>query len=193
MQMLMKRLLVFTTLLTALSLTACVPSLHPLYTEADLSFDPALLGVWQEDDGAESWTFKRQSDNEYTLRHVDSQGRVGEFSVRLVNLAGNRFLDLLPLPAQRSENEFYQGHFQPLHTFVWLQQTAPELRLAYLELDWLDKQLKADPAALSHVRLEGELILTAATRELQTYLLKQLSQPNSFAAPAVFKRVETQP
>ncbi len=36
-----------------------VPSVYPLYTAKDLIFDPALIGVWQEDGEDVSWTFTK--------------------------------------------------------------------------------------------------------------------------------------
>lgn len=177
----------------AFGLTACVPSLHPLYTAEDLTFDPALIGVWSEGECQERWTFKRAAENEYKLLHTDAEGHVGEFSARLVNVAGYRFLDLLPAEPARAGNEFYQGHFQPIHTFVLVQQTSPELRLAYLDLEWLDKQLKANPAALRHERIQGEIILTATPKELQRYLLTQLPNADAFAGKLLLQRIEAQP
>ena len=46
----MKYIPASTGLLLAVVLSACVPSLHPFYTETDLVFDPALLGEWVEED-----------------------------------------------------------------------------------------------------------------------------------------------
>ena len=47
-----------------LLMTACVPSLYPLYTERDQVFDPALVGVWVAvDDGHETiWTVTKSGD-----------------------------------------------------------------------------------------------------------------------------------
>jgi len=44
---------------TCLSLSGCLPSLYPLYTEDDLIFSPELLGIWQEPDDDMLWYLKR--------------------------------------------------------------------------------------------------------------------------------------
>lgn len=172
----------------ALSFTACVPSLHPLYTNEDVLFDPALLGVWGEADCRERWTFTQAGEAKYKLIHTDKEGVEGEFSVRLVNVAGYRFLDLLPVEGEARGNDFYQGHFQPIHTFVRVTQSAPELRLANLEPDWLSQQLKANPAALRHERIKGEIVLTASPKELQRFLLTHLQTPGAFDESLVLTR-----
>ena len=47
-----------------LLMTACVPSLYPLYTERDQVFDPGFVGVWVAvDDGHETiWTVTKSGE-----------------------------------------------------------------------------------------------------------------------------------
>ena len=40
-----------------LTLSGCIPSLYPIYTENDLVFDARLLGSWADEDGTE-WYFE---------------------------------------------------------------------------------------------------------------------------------------
>ena len=49
----------------ALLLTGCVPSLHPLYTDADLIFEPQLIGLWAVDENDETWRFEKDTDKGY--------------------------------------------------------------------------------------------------------------------------------
>ena len=48
----MKRRAFALAITAAILVTGCVPTLHPLYTERDLTFDAALIGLWcgAEDD-----------------------------------------------------------------------------------------------------------------------------------------------
>ena len=43
----MRKIMMLMSFSALLVLTGCVPSLQPLYTEEDLTFDPALLGTWE--------------------------------------------------------------------------------------------------------------------------------------------------
>ena len=175
-----------------LGLTACVPSLHPLYTTEDLRYDPNLLGDWRETEGQERWQFQPVSlptgSGAYKLIHTDCEGVKGEFDVRLIIVGGQRFLDFFPAEPEARGNDFYQGHLQPVHTFAHLTQTQTELRLAYLKPEWLTEQLKANPDALRHERVNGEILLTAQPKELQRFLLLHLGWPGAFEEALVLTR-----
>jgi len=63
----------------ALVASACVPSLHPLYTDKDLIFEPALLGEWVEakpdskSDGDLVLTASTKQLQSFVLRHVNDK------------------------------------------------------------------------------------------------------------------------
>jgi len=85
---------IFLSPLLFLSSCFLVPSVHPLYTEADIVFDPALLGVWTADDSKDTLTFIEEGANSYKLIVAGDDGPKGEFIVHLVKIGGARFLDL---------------------------------------------------------------------------------------------------
>ena len=61
-----------------LALTACIPSVHPFYSDKDVVFDPRLLGEWLEKDKEEkpqSWHFEKAEDNAYRLSITESDGK----------------------------------------------------------------------------------------------------------------------
>ena len=39
----------------AVALAGCIPSLHPLFTEDDLIFEPKLLGTWAKSKETKEW------------------------------------------------------------------------------------------------------------------------------------------
>ncbi|MBI3044618.1 MAG: hypothetical protein HYY78_17510 [Betaproteobacteria bacterium] len=41
----------------SLTLAGCVFSLHPLYTDEDVVFDPALIGAWVQGNAGNTWEF----------------------------------------------------------------------------------------------------------------------------------------
>src|SRR5262245_48449001 len=72
-----------------------VVSLHPLYDERTLIFEPALAGAWLSED--DTWTFVKTPDgNMYHLQLIqrDSAEKTMFFDAALVQLGGVRFLDL---------------------------------------------------------------------------------------------------
>ena len=184
----MKRLLKVAVAGFLLILTGCVPSLHPLYTEGDLVFDAALLGVWTDAEATETWAFSSADDKGYKLVYTDESGKKGEFEARLLRIEGKTFLDLTPVRPALPQNDFYRANLIATHTFVQVVQGAPNPRIAYLEPDWLKAFLDKNPSAIRHEKLAGEILLTASTKELQKFLLTHLNTPGAFSKPIGIKR-----
>jgi hypothetical protein len=60
-------------------LAGCVPSLNAVYTEEDLVFDPALVGVWTQEGNAARWEFSKSDGKSYRLLYTDERGQQGRF------------------------------------------------------------------------------------------------------------------
>ncbi len=162
-------------------MTGCIPSLHPLYTDEDLIFEPSLVGQWADKDGKESWTYTKSGDKEYKLVYVDDKGRKGGFAAHLLKLGDHQFLDLFPADAGSQQNEFYQIHILPAHTFMRIQLKDETLQMAYLDSDWLKKYLQEHPDAVRHDKLENDtIVLTAPPKELQAFLTKHATSPEAW-------------
>jgi len=172
----------------AVLLTACVPSLHPLYTERDLVSDPAFTGVWvAEDDGHQTkWTVTKSGDG-YEMVDVEEDEDPAQFDVRMVRLGDSTFLDLYPAK-QEKNNELYQMHVVRAHTFMKVTMTDGSLGVSMLDPDWLKKALSADQALAHQTLADGDLLLTASTAELQEFILKSCADPAAFGDPMVFTR-----
>jgi len=177
------------TLFGVLLLSAgCIRSLHPIYTEKDIIFESSLVGRWAEDDQKETWTFSKEGTNAYTLVYADDKGKQGAFSAHLLRIKGELFLDFFPEEPDLKENDFYQFHLLPVHTFVHVKQIEPTLQMAFPDSDWLKKHLAEHPGAIRHEKIEDEIILTAATKDLQAFWLKHLDAEGVFGHPSDMKR-----
>ena len=176
-------------LAVVLLMSACVPSLYPLYTERDLVFEPLLVGTWVvEDDGHETiWTVTKSAEG-YEMMDVEEDQDPAKFDVRLVKLGGHTFLDLYPAQ-QEPNNGLYQLHVIRAHTFMKVRLSADSLGVTMLDQDWLKEALKAKETALAHQTLaDGDLLLTASTADLQEFILKSCADPGAFGEPTVFNR-----
>lgn len=183
------RKLVSITLLGMLVLSAgCIRSLHPIYTDKDLVFEPSLIGQWAEDNDREMWAFSKKGSTEYNLVYTDDKGRQGAFSVHLLKIKGNLFLDFLPEEPDLKENAFYQAHLLPVHTFAHVKQIEPTLQMRFPDPEWLKKLVKEKPGAIRHERIEKEIILTAGTKELQAFWLRHLETEGAFGDASNMKR-----
>lgn len=147
-------------------LAGCVPSLQPLYTDKDLVFDRALLGTWSQTNREDRWVFTAEGTNAYKLVHTDKQG-TAEFTAHLVQVQGQRYLDLFPKDVGAKLNELAICTLIPGHLFLWVKEAGNELQLGLISGQKLDKLLNAQPKLLLHDRLNDGLILTAPTADLQ--------------------------
>jgi hypothetical protein len=174
----MRTTLVIAALALAVLLAGCVPSLHPLFTEKDLVYDPVLVGTWAKEEGEDRWAFQKSGDSAYELIYTE-KGVPAQFETHLVQVGEFLFLDTYPKEPD-IENGFYMVHLIPAHTFsrVWIQEDA--LRLAMLDLEWLKKMIAAKEVDVAHERVDEGIILTASTEELQKFVLKCAEDGKAF-------------
>jgi len=146
-------------------------SIHPLYTDEDVFFEPGLVGTWSEDEDGGTWAFEplEAKKNVYRLIITDD-GKSSNFVAHLLRLEDQTFLDLFPEELEHG-NGWYQFHFLPMHTFFRLSLKGDELELAFLDPEWLKDRSEAGELKLSHEFRDDLVILTASTKELQKFVL----------------------
>lgn len=198
----MKTSILITLASVAALLTACIPSVNPFYTEKDVVFDPNLLGEWEaadKDDGPEKWLFEKAEKAEkpenrtYRLTVTDKDSKTGSFDARLFKLNEEQFLDLIPHGCSFAENqaELVGAAMFPGHLIARVSPLEPQLKLAFMDFDWLAKYLEKNPGALAHRTNDDSVLLTAKTRDLQRFILKHKN--NLFAKPGTWIRVTDNP
>ena len=170
-----------------LTLEACVPTLNPLYTDKDVMFEPALLGEWAEakTNSKATLIFSKGAGKEYKLISGDKGEKGSAFIAHLVKLGDKLFLDVKPDPASARDCDC-SG--LPWHMFFYVSQIEPTLRMWDLNDKWLEKLLKTNPSALKHEVVDGNLVLTASTRQLQSFVLRHLSTKGAFTDPVDYVR-----
>lgn len=168
----MKTKLCHWTVMATMLLAGCLPSLNPVYTDSDLVFDPALVGVWKQPKSSATWAFSKRDDKSYDLAYTDEKGRTGRFIARMAKLDGTLFLDLYPAEFQADESALYKFHLVPIHTVYLVRRTTPRVDLAAIDYDWLEKLLAEHPDAIAHATFDGRKLITASTTELQAFVLQ---------------------
>lgn len=174
-------------------LTGCVVnSIYPFYAAKDLTYDPALLGVWGDpahtNDSKETWLFEKITAEVYKLT-IQGSGETNEFDTHLFTLGGQRFLDCLP--------RFRAAYHTPEHFLLRVKSISPTLQLQLLDYEWLTKLVEQNPKAIRHIIVPseaghtnegGHLTLTADTAELQKFLRKYLANTNAWSEPMVMQK-----
>jgi hypothetical protein len=176
----MKKRTPFMLLLFALLIASCVQSLHPLYTQKELVFEPKLVGTW-ESEGGNLWIFLKSSEKSYDLIYTEKE-TPAKFAAHLVKLGTHRFLDLYPISIDL-KNDLQQAHLLPTHMFfrVWLDKDT--LRLATLEHDWLKKMIDEKKISTQHEVVDRRVVLTAPTAELQQLVVAHADDHGAFPKP----------
>lgn len=167
-------------------------SIHSLYTEVDLDFEPALLGNWVDDEGDVTFTFEKSADREYKLTVSEGDGREeskGEFEGHLVQLGGAWFLDIYPKNLGGG-SEFHRAHFIPAHTIARLWIERDNVKMAFLSAGWLKERIEDKSVDAAHEIAEGTPVLTCTTEELQYLVDLYANDEAAFSDPLVLVRAK---
>jgi hypothetical protein len=186
-------------------LGGCVPvmSLHPLYTKENVVFDKRLLGTWVDDPNSPEITWQFESidepNNAYKLIFTGEDGLKGSFIAHLVKLNDRLFLDVYPseLPWDPEDPNKIEWAYNtlflvPTHTFVKIDSLGPRLKMRLMLETQMQKLLEANPNEIAHVAVEDRHILTASTKELQTFVLKHADSDKVFTDEIVLEREDGQ-
>lgn len=168
----------------AIVLSSCVLSIDPVIPESGATFDPRLLGTWEE--GSVRAVVSRAAENSYAIEYT-SDGKVGRFEARLGRLGDRLVLDVWPAPRDSDLPEPYAGLLVAGHLLLALDVGPDEIRVAILEPDSLSVALRAGQIRLA--RSEDQLILLGTTEELRSALGPYLARSGALAEPDVWRRV----
>ena len=197
----MKKILFALVMIALCGVIGCIPtSINPLYTEQDLVFDPALIGVWRGDgDAKETWAFEKAGDKEYKFVYTEEDGKIGRFEAHLLKLGNTLFLDLFPDESgieDMDRSGFYKVHLLRTHSFLKVTRIEPALQLAPLDLKWLREFLGKNPKAIRHHKIgegdEAQIVLTDSTPELRQFVEKHLKTEGAFGDLINLKRKQSE-
>jgi len=210
--------IVFFGLLLFLANGCLLSSIHPIYTKDKLVTVKELPGVWsdkpgdisfnkkqkilgqekdvkvtvyqQEEDQAETWKFKANADKQYLLIHTDNKGRSAAFTVHLIKLGDNLFMDFFPTSLSEKEkgiagvaegiNSMREIHLHPVHTFAKLETSQSELKISMFDPEFMANLLKRQQIRIKHEKTEEGFILTASPEELQKFAEKYAHVKEAF-------------
>lgn len=161
-------------------LTACVTSLHPLYTDADLVEEPALVGLWADTSSKETWTVFAAKDKSYRAVVFDGERKTAAYVVHLVRLGDSLFLDACPDTGALSGLDAYGSNFLPTHTFLRVLEVKPRLKIAAISEEWIKARGNTAAAGVRHELVNNDAILTGSTEELQALLKQAVRDAKAF-------------
>ncbi len=179
----------------------CVASVHPLYTDADVVFDVALVGVWQDAASAATYSLAA-SGKSYTLRVADASNTT-DYVAHLVKLEGVLILDIFPKAPDQEKVSW--PYFLALHTFVRVNKTesADELQVQFLGDSAIRELLAKTPQLIDHTErtdndalpaARDKLIFTAKTQDIQSFFRNYIiADHGAWRSPRTVKRQTVRP
>ena len=176
----------------AIVLTGCVLSVDAIISDSGGTFDPRLLGTWEEVSGSDRAVVSRASESTYAIEYT-SDGKVTRLEARLGSLDGRSVLDVWPTPRDGDLPEGYAGLMVAGHLLFLIDVSTNEISIAMLEPDSLLAGLRTEQPRLGYRRSEDQLVLYGTTEELRAALGPYLAKPGALVEPDVWRRAaETQ-
>lgn len=191
------RCLTFAVVLFGLCTSGCdddvgfALSLQPIYSEADLVLDSHLNGTWTDKDGDVTFNFQQTDGNVYKLVVTENEGgkeSSAEFQAHLIRLGAHLFVDALPETSPNG-SAFLLMHVLRAHSIARLEFTGDTMEMAFFNAAWLKKK----SVDISSQNVDGTLLLTGTTEEVQNLLYLHENDDDAFLEPISLTRQELQP
>ena len=202
-------ILAFTFIIIFLS--GCLTTLHPIFTEKDLVYDPKLIGTWKTDStGNKSRAVITNLSVEssidipgnissikhkgYLIRYQDKNGTTSErYIAFLARIGRHLYFDYYPADKKegRKIDDFFGLHFVKMHTSYRVEISKDgSFALSQLDGSYVKSLIDEKKIRISHeTDADDNTVITASTQELQQYLLKYGDEPSAYRSDkTIFKK-----
>ena len=176
-------------LVVLIGLSGCVLSIDPVVSESNSTFDPRLLGNWEQASGSDRAVVSRGKDNTYLIEYTNIE-QSGRFQARLGMLGGRQVLDIWPDPGEEGQEKPQAGLLVAGHVIFAITIDQDEIIAAALDPDPLLAGIHAGVVKTPYRQNEHQLILTGTTGELRSMLGPYLSGAEVLGEKSVWQRAK---
>lgn len=208
----MKKIVLTTAFaLLLIFLSSCLTTLHPIFTEKDLAYDPKLIGTWNtENEGKKGKVIINNLATEnsvelpgnisaikqqgYFIIYQDENGKVSDqYIAFLARIGKHLYFDYYPAEKKedRKLDEFFGIHFVRMHTSYRVEILKNgSFELSQLDGSYVKSLIDEKKIRISHeTDADDNTVITASTKELQQYLLKYGDEPSAYRSEkTIFKK-----
>lgn len=180
----------------AMALGGCVYSVESMITESGATFDPRLLGAWEEVDGSDHAVVTRSASNSYAIEYA-SRDTV-RYEARLGRLGDRLILDV-SIPPDGGSPKPSGASAIVRHFTVVLDVGEDEIRVAVIDGDSLAAAIRAgrvrldahasSPSLCPQTCAPNALILRGATGELRAALGPYLASAGALEHTGIFRKL----
>jgi hypothetical protein len=168
-------------------LSGCVLTVDPVISDEDATFDPRLLGSWEEVSGSDRAVVSRVAEKTYAIEYT-SDKKVGKFEARLGKLEDRMVLDVWPTSGKSDQIRLEANLLIAGHLLVALDISPDEIDAAILDSDSMLAALRSGDVQLAHMKTENQLILHGRTNELRSALGAHMSRSGVMSDTVAWRR-----
>jgi hypothetical protein len=192
----MKKSIAFAAAASLVFSGCLLTSFNPFYKEENLEANNLLPGEWINKNSLLTFS---QLEKGYLLNYKDckdpynapndySTCTMADFTVHLMKLGGNYYMDFYPRNFVNSDNLFLNLHIRPTHSLAKVKIEKDQLEFRLVSFNWTTGYIENKKGKLSHMKIDDIITLTGTTDELQSFILKNQNEPGFFDDPIVVKR-----
>lgn len=209
----MKKIILTTAFaLLLIFLSGCLHTLHPIFTEKDLAYNPNLIGTWKtENQGNKGRAVITNLATEnslelpgnissikqkgYLISYQDENGATSErYIAFLARIGKHLYFDYFPADKKEDQkiDEFFAAHFVKMHTSYRVEiSNDGSFEISQLDEGYVTKLIDEKKIRISHeTDADDNTVITASTQELQQYLLKYGDEPSAYRSDkTIFKKI----
>jgi hypothetical protein len=201
-------ILAFTFLIIFLS--GCLNTLHPIFTEKDLAYDPKLIGIWNteyQQSKGKAIISNLATENSvelpgsisaikqkgYFITYQDEHGDTKQYIAFLARIGKHLYFDYYPADKKEDQklDEFFGIHFVKMHTSYRVEILQDgSFELSQLDGSYVKSLIDEKKIRISHeTDADDNVTITASTKELQQYLLKYGDEASAYEGhKTIFKK-----
>jgi hypothetical protein len=188
-------------------LSSCLTTLHPIFTEKDLAYDPKLIGTWKTEDRrvvitnlASESSIELPGDissikqKGYLISYQHEDGEITErYIAFLARIGKHLYFDYFPADKKegRKIDEFFGVHFVKMHSSYRVEILKDgSYELSRLDEGFVTKLIDEKKIRISYEKDADEnIVITASTAELQQYIIKYGDEPAAYGRDkTIFKK-----
>jgi hypothetical protein len=162
-----------------------VLSVNPAYDDESMTWDPALVGTWEDLDDKATLQIERGEWKSYKVHYVYTI-ETADVTGYLTSIGDERFLDVT---MARGED---RGSFLiPVHAILRVRLEGDTLQLTPLGYDWFYDRVghqKPVPGLAAVLDQKQNALIVAPTAALRTWIRAQPQDGPMFGAAATFVR-----
>lgn len=193
------RIILIVTVIATLS--SCIFTFHPLYSDDILVDIPRLEGSFLDRDDfsqdSAEWIFTREDKGTYQLEIIQNHSS-GTMEVHAVKLGGEYFLDFSVNGLDSDDiPDFIEWHLVPMHSFAKVNVNNDRLELNFIDMEWAEQNLENHRIRIDYETRRNNndtefILLTASTVDLQKFVTKYAQYDEAFDEPDILRRISAE-